>query len=305
MSAPAPPPAQGVEDPIAKPKPEVSWKEEEEHAAEMRCWESAETIFLLAIGSVLLVLGVTNEIFTKRSAIIPPPLFKTRTTGMILISMFLHAVAFFSGTLIADWHNHLTCLSLASKGSYYLPIYYQVMFYLSRSESMSNVQAQCLYAGGTVGITIGKATISSAFQQRLKGIPGLTINTSAAALNDSLRQSHMCVWVEDPTLKAQVTHVYTRSISAVWLVNTPLSAVGLFLTLFIRGYSLKRVVICGDAAKPVDPRKGEFAAEVGESGIAETAEGEKAVEAPTQDDATDRTRTSLTGSMGKEEKVGT
>lgn len=71
-------------------------------------WESAATISLLAVGSVLLLLGVINEMFTKRSAIIPPRLFKTRTTGLILISAVLHAVALFAG-------------------AYYLPMYYQVL----------------------------------------------------------------------------------------------------------------------------------------------------------------------------------
>ena len=42
--------------------------------------------------------------------------------------------------------------------------------------------------GGTIGITIGEAIISSALQQKLRGIAGLTINTSAASLNDSVRQ---------------------------------------------------------------------------------------------------------------------
>jgi hypothetical protein len=42
--------------------------------------------------------------------------------------------------------------------------------------------------GGTVGITIGEAIISSVLQQKLRGIQGLTIDTSAAALNDSVRQ---------------------------------------------------------------------------------------------------------------------
>lgn len=38
--------------------------------------ESAETISLLVIGGILLVLYAINEMYTKRSAIIPPRLFK-------------------------------------------------------------------------------------------------------------------------------------------------------------------------------------------------------------------------------------
>ncbi|KAH9030951.1 MFS general substrate transporter [Lactarius hengduanensis] len=71
-------------------------------------WSSAETIALLCVGSTLLILATINEILTSRSPIIPPRLFKTRTTGIILISCFFHAVTFFSG-------------------AYYLPLYYQVL----------------------------------------------------------------------------------------------------------------------------------------------------------------------------------
>ena len=69
-------------------------------------WKSVETIVLLAVGVVLLIAGAVNELFTKRSPIIPPRIFKTRTTGIILVTTFLHAMTFFTG-------------------SYYLPLYYQ------------------------------------------------------------------------------------------------------------------------------------------------------------------------------------
>jgi len=42
--------------------------------------------------------------------------------------------------------------------------------------------------GGTIGITIGEAIISSGLQQRLRGVTGLIINTSTASVNDSIRQ---------------------------------------------------------------------------------------------------------------------
>ncbi|KAF8550440.1 MFS general substrate transporter [Imleria badia] len=71
-------------------------------------WSSAKTIAPLVIGIVLLIGGGINEMFTKRSAIIPARLFKTRTTGIILVTVFLHAVVFFGA-------------------SYYLPLFYQVL----------------------------------------------------------------------------------------------------------------------------------------------------------------------------------
>jgi hypothetical protein len=59
--------------------------------------QDSQTIALIVVGGVLLVLGAGNEIHTKRSPIVPPRLFKTRTTAIILIITFFHAVAFFAG----------------------------------------------------------------------------------------------------------------------------------------------------------------------------------------------------------------
>ncbi|THH13934.1 hypothetical protein EW146_g6336 [Bondarzewia mesenterica] len=71
-------------------------------------WSSAETIALLTIGGLLMLAASVNEIYTTRSPIIPPRLFKTRTTAIILITTLLHAIAFFGG-------------------AYYLPLYFQVL----------------------------------------------------------------------------------------------------------------------------------------------------------------------------------
>lgn len=102
-------------------------------------------------------------------------------------------------------------------------------------------------------------------------------------------------------------HAYARSISTVWIVNTPLSAVGLFLIIFIRGYSLKRTIVRGGDAKLVDPEKGAPQKELdGEPSAADSMENEKTEQAPTRDDATERTRTSLAaGETGKEDKSET
>ncbi|KAG6836786.1 hypothetical protein H0H93_003207 [Arthromyces matolae] len=70
-------------------------------------WDSARTIALLVVGVVMLIAGGVNEFLTKRSPIVPPRLFQTRTTTLILISTLFHAIAFFSA-------------------SYYLPVYYQI-----------------------------------------------------------------------------------------------------------------------------------------------------------------------------------
>lgn len=51
-------------------------------------------------------------------------------------------------------------------------------------------------------------------------------------------------------------HAYSRSISTIWLVNVPISAFGLFLVLFIRGYTLKRIIIRSGEKKSGDVEKG-------------------------------------------------
>ncbi|KAF8306333.1 MFS general substrate transporter [Clavulina sp. PMI_390] len=81
-------------------------------------WVSATTIAPLAIGFTLLVLGIVNEFFTSRQPIIPPRIFKTRTTGALLLGCFAHGFAFMGGT-------------------YYLPLYFQI---LGSSATMSGVR---------------------------------------------------------------------------------------------------------------------------------------------------------------------
>ncbi|KDR73516.1 hypothetical protein GALMADRAFT_614600 [Galerina marginata CBS 339.88] len=71
-------------------------------------WSSRETIALLVVGCACLIAGAVNEAFTTRSPIVPPRLFKTRTTGILLLTTFLHGVVFFAA-------------------AYYLPLYYQVL----------------------------------------------------------------------------------------------------------------------------------------------------------------------------------
>ncbi|KAF8623555.1 hypothetical protein AX15_006326 [Amanita polypyramis BW_CC] len=71
-------------------------------------WSSAETITLLVVGCTLLIASLINELLTKRSPILPPRLFKTRTTSIILITTFFHGLAFLTG-------------------AYYLPLYYQAL----------------------------------------------------------------------------------------------------------------------------------------------------------------------------------
>ncbi|KAI0044543.1 MFS general substrate transporter [Auriscalpium vulgare] len=71
-------------------------------------WDAPATIALLALGGVLLISAAVWEGQTTKSPIIPPRIFKTRTTALILTTSFFHAFTFFTG-------------------AFYLPVYYQVL----------------------------------------------------------------------------------------------------------------------------------------------------------------------------------
>lgn len=107
-------------------------------------WHSAVTISLLVVGCVLLVVGGINESFTSRSPIIPPRLFHTRTTAIILITTFSHAVAFFSG-------------------AYYLPLYFQVM---GASATMAGVEMLPFSLGCAVTSAVAGIVVSRTGQYR-------------------------------------------------------------------------------------------------------------------------------------------
>ncbi|EPQ29502.1 uncharacterized protein PFL1_02721 [Pseudozyma flocculosa PF-1] len=79
------------------------------NSAETKGWGEAETIALLVVGFVVLLLFMAWEFRTTRKPIVPPRLVKTRTTGLILVSVALHSLPFFGAT-------------------YYLPVYFQAVF---------------------------------------------------------------------------------------------------------------------------------------------------------------------------------
>ncbi|KAI0807335.1 MFS amino acid permease [Fomes fomentarius] len=261
-------------------------------------WATPQCIAPLVIGCILLILASVNELLLKtRSPIVPPRLFKTRTTALILISVFIHAFGFFCG-------------------AYYLPVYYQVlgssatnaglrMLPFSLGASLTSVMSGqivsrfgswrpvvwvswavmivgygimtmlddgsnnaervlypfvaaigigCLFQtpliglqaamplkdmatstaafvlirtlGGTVGITVGQAIISSELRRRISSIPNLTVDTSPSALTQIVRQIPR---ISDVAERVALTHAYTRSIATVWIVNVPLTGVGFLL----------------------------------------------------------------------------
>lgn len=81
-------------------------------------WDSALTIASLAIGGVLFISTGFYEYFVAREPVIPPRLFRTRTTTCILLSSTLQSITFFSA-------------------SYYVPLYFQI---LGSSATMAGIR---------------------------------------------------------------------------------------------------------------------------------------------------------------------
>ncbi|THH27404.1 hypothetical protein EUX98_g6782 [Antrodiella citrinella] len=96
-------------------------------------WDNPAVIALLVVGLVVLVCAGVWETYTTKSPIIPPRLFKTRTTALILISIFLQGFVFF------------TC-------AFYLPVYFQV---LGASATMTGV----LMLPSSLGSSLSSALI--------------------------------------------------------------------------------------------------------------------------------------------------
>ena len=71
-------------------------------------WNSSVVLGTVIPGGVCLVAAVINELYTTRQPLIPPRLFKTRTTGGVLTSVLLHAIVFTPAT-------------------YYMPLYFQAV----------------------------------------------------------------------------------------------------------------------------------------------------------------------------------
>lgn len=274
-------------------------------------WHSAVTISLLVVGCVLLVVGGINECFTSRSPIVPPRLFHTRTTGIILITTFFHAAAFFSGAYYLPLYFQVMGASATKAGVEMLPFslgcaltsavagivvsrtgQYRPMMWgsfavftlgmglMTMLDNHSSTALKVVYPlvaavglgclfqtpliglqaampikdmatststfgfirtlGGTVGISIGQAIYSSVLAKKIRRIPGLTMDTSPGALSSSVRHLGS---ISDPIQRTAVIQAYTISISTIWIVMTPIVGVSFIMVLFLRKYTLERMVI--------------------------------------------------------------
>ncbi|CAE6434718.1 unnamed protein product [Rhizoctonia solani] len=293
-------------------------------------WNSAKTISLIVIGGALLIAGSINEIVTSRSPIIPPRLFKTRTTAILLISVFIHGMAFFSATYYIPLYFQILGASAILAGIKMFPFslggalmaivsglvvsrmrkYRPTMWFswpvmtlgfglwimfdektsVAKHEIFLAIGALglgCLFQtpliglhaampikdmatataaftlirtlGGTIGISIGGAIYASEVKRRLANVSGF----SAASFTQGELETnvHQLKYIQPEELRQQVLHAFTRSLSTIWIVMTPLLFFGTVCVLFIRSYTLVRQVERGqkkgEAAEPKPDESGE------------------------------------------------
>ncbi|KAF9454660.1 MFS amino acid permease [Macrolepiota fuliginosa MF-IS2] len=271
-------------------------------------WSRTSTIVLLVLGGVTLIAAGVNEYFTKRSPIVPPRLFRTRTTTILLVTVFFHAVSFFCGAFYLPLYFQVLGASATRAGIEMLPfslgcavtsalsgilvtrtgsyrpviwLAYAVftlgmglMTMLGGTSSLAikvvfpliaALGLGCLFQtplialqaamplkdmatttatfgflrtlGGTVGISVGQAIFTSILAKKIRKIPNLNFDTSAAALSQSVRSLKS---IPDPVQRAQVINTYADSISTIWIVMTPVVGVCFIMVLGLRHYSLER-----------------------------------------------------------------
>ncbi|ETW81546.1 MFS amino acid permease [Heterobasidion irregulare TC 32-1] len=271
-------------------------------------WRSPATISLLVIGIVLLISAGFWEVHTTRSPIIPPRVFKTRTTGIILVSSCLHSFTFFSGAFYLPLYYQVLGASATKAGIKMLPfslgssvtsaiagyavaplgdfrppiwisfaimtLGYGLMIMLDETSSIAVQEIFPLIAGlglgglfqvpligmqaamplkdmatstgglmfirllgSTISVSVGQAIWSSELNKRISKLPTFDLGTSFANSVTHLKD------IQPESLRTQVVHAYTKSLSTIWIVDTPLLFVCCIMVLFLKKYTLQRTVV--------------------------------------------------------------
>ena len=97
-------------------------------------WSSSVVLGTLISGIVCIIAGVINELFTKRIPLIPPRLFRNRTTASVLTWVFLHGFVY-------------------TAGIYYMPLYFQAVNGASPTRSGIDLLPASALAGFTSVVT--------------------------------------------------------------------------------------------------------------------------------------------------------
>ncbi|KIO29864.1 hypothetical protein M407DRAFT_20934 [Tulasnella calospora MUT 4182] len=299
-------------------------------------WHSPSTIALITVSVPIIAAGIVNEFYTSRRPIIPPRIFKTRTTSLILVTVFLHAFVFFAAvfflplyfsirganaltsgvrmlpfSLVASAFAALSGQAVARMGAYrptlwfgwvVMTLGFGLMIDLNGSSNLAKqvvylivaaIGTGCLFQtplmgiqaampqkdmatvtstfgllrqiGGTIGISASGSVYVSFLRRRLDDIQGFDASRIPnGQLINGVGSLHN---IQPDSVRDQVIGAYATSLSSIWLICTPLVALAMILSFFVRGYSLKRGIVREQAnAKP--------AADAGEA----TAVHEKDVE---------------------------
>lgn len=92
------------------------------------------------------------------------------------------------------------------------------------------------YSTGTIGISIGQVVFSSTLTPRLAKIPNLTLDTSPAALAESVLNLKD---IPDEATRIAAIQAFAKSVSSIWVVDAPIVGVGLLL-----GEGTSKVPMC-------------------------------------------------------------
>ncbi|KAJ3895681.1 major facilitator superfamily domain-containing protein [Lentinula edodes] len=128
--------------------------------------------------------------------------------------------------------------------------------------------------GGTVGISVGQVIFSSTLSPRLAKIPNISIDTSSAALAESVTNLKN---IPDATTRVAVIQAYSKSISSIWVVCTPIAGIGFLLVLWVRKYTLNRTIVRNEK-QPVDAEKGQTPGDVKEQPAASNVSDDITIE---------------------------
>jgi hypothetical protein len=97
-------------------------------------------------------------------------------------------------------------------------------------------------------------------------------------------------FLQSPELRQLVLHAYTKAISFLWIVNTPLCVACFILSLFIKKYTLKRVIVRGIPKTQKDAERADAAA--ADYSEADVLPSDEKTDSKESEDASDSSRTS-------------
>ncbi|RXW18730.1 hypothetical protein EST38_g7128 [Candolleomyces aberdarensis] len=97
--------------------------------------------------------------------------------------------------------------------------------------------------GGTVGISAGQTIFSSVLLKKLAKIPDLPPFLSGMEPAELSQSVYELKSITDPALRSTIIEAYTRSISTIWIVATPVVGLSFVMVLFLKKYTLKRIIV--------------------------------------------------------------